>query len=262
MTGQPARSPLPRSAQPHAAEPDVHHITVQRRRRTILGEQRDLPSVLATLVKCFAGPAPAMTEIRLGTPVRVVRIEAVDLHLGPKLSDARLTIMGAGLGPRRWWSLTRQQRSTPTTPRMPAGCAVDRNAATLPDAWSPAAFVLITAAGAARLASCCADTRRHLGTTARHETPGSLRKQFAKPGFVGLVIHPQARASPAGASAERTGPSGALGANLRGTSGRARRRRSGTRWCCSRVDDYCRVDRWLIEGPAAAIRDAFALSEG
>jgi len=27
-----------RSAQPHAAEPDVHHITVQRRRRTILAQ--------------------------------------------------------------------------------------------------------------------------------------------------------------------------------------------------------------------------------
>jgi len=27
-------------------------------------------------------------------------------------------------------------------------------------------------------------------------------------------------------------------------------------------DDCCRVDRWLIEGPAAAIRDALALSEG
>jgi len=40
----------------------------------------------------------AVTEIRLGTHVRVVRIEAVDLHLGPKLSDARLTIMGAGWG--------------------------------------------------------------------------------------------------------------------------------------------------------------------
>src|SRR5271157_5565537 len=86
MTGQPARSPLPRSAQPHAAEPDVHHITVQRRRRTILGEQRDLPGVLATLVKCFDGPAPR----RSLAIVDLAQIQHVPLHRSTAANPAVL----------------------------------------------------------------------------------------------------------------------------------------------------------------------------
>src|SRR5208283_3774916 len=86
MTGQPARSPLPRSAQPYAAEPDVHHITVQRRRRTILGEQRDLLGVLATLVKCFDGPAPR----RSLAIVDLAQIQHVPLHRSTAANPAVL----------------------------------------------------------------------------------------------------------------------------------------------------------------------------
>src|SRR5271166_1845286 len=86
MTGQPARSPLPRSAQPHAAEPDMHHITVQRRRRTILGEQRDRPGALAALVKCFDGPAPR----RSLAIVDLAQIQHVPLHLSTAANPAVL----------------------------------------------------------------------------------------------------------------------------------------------------------------------------
>src|ERR1700688_604196 len=43
MARQPTSAPLPGPAQPQAAEPDLHHIAIQWRRRTILGEQRNLP---------------------------------------------------------------------------------------------------------------------------------------------------------------------------------------------------------------------------
>ena len=38
MARQPTRTPLPRPAQPQATEPDMHHIAIERRSRTILGK--------------------------------------------------------------------------------------------------------------------------------------------------------------------------------------------------------------------------------
>ena len=51
MARQPASAPLPRPVQPQTAQPDMHHIAVQRRCRPILGEQRDLSGLLAALVE-------------------------------------------------------------------------------------------------------------------------------------------------------------------------------------------------------------------
>src|SRR5207237_3838909 len=58
MAGQPAGAPLPRPVQPRSAEPDMHHIAIQNWRRAVLGEQRDLPRVLASLVERFDRSAP------------------------------------------------------------------------------------------------------------------------------------------------------------------------------------------------------------
>src|SRR6202011_5982947 len=58
MAGQPARAPLPWPVQPQTAEPDMHHIAIQRRCRTILRKQRDLSGLVAALVKRFDGLAP------------------------------------------------------------------------------------------------------------------------------------------------------------------------------------------------------------
>src|SRR5438445_11849551 len=48
MADRPAGAPLPRPVQPQSAEPDMHHIAIQNWRRAVLGEQRDLPRVLAS----------------------------------------------------------------------------------------------------------------------------------------------------------------------------------------------------------------------
>src|ERR1700758_9035 len=58
MAGQPAGAPLPRPVQSRSAEPDMHHIAIQNWRRAVLGEQRDLPRVLASLVERFDRSAP------------------------------------------------------------------------------------------------------------------------------------------------------------------------------------------------------------
>jgi hypothetical protein len=58
MARQPAPTPLPWAAEPQTTEPDMHHIAIQRRRRTILGKQRDLFAGLAAFVERFDRLAP------------------------------------------------------------------------------------------------------------------------------------------------------------------------------------------------------------
>ena len=76
MARQPAGAPLPRPVQPQSAEPDMHHIAVQRRRVPILGEQRDLSGLLAALVECLDRPAPR----RALAVVDLAQIQHMPLH--------------------------------------------------------------------------------------------------------------------------------------------------------------------------------------
>src|ERR1700693_225501 len=58
MARQPTATPWSRPPQAQTAEPDMHHIAIQWRRRTILGEQRDLFADLSALVQRFDRLAP------------------------------------------------------------------------------------------------------------------------------------------------------------------------------------------------------------
>ena len=86
MAGQPAGAPLPRPVQPQTAQPDMHHIAVQCRCQSILGEQRDLPGLLAAFVKCLNRPAPrgALAVIDLA------KIQHMPLHRPPARHPAVL----------------------------------------------------------------------------------------------------------------------------------------------------------------------------
>src|SRR3978361_1917728 len=51
MARQPAPTPVPWTPEAQTTEPDVHDTAIQRRRRTILGKQRDLFAGLPALVE-------------------------------------------------------------------------------------------------------------------------------------------------------------------------------------------------------------------
>src|SRR3954454_10661577 len=76
MACQPTRAPLSRSAQPQAAEPDMHYIAGQRRRGAILGKQRDLFAILAALVKRLDRLAPCCSL----AVVDLAQIQHMPLH--------------------------------------------------------------------------------------------------------------------------------------------------------------------------------------
>src|ERR1700677_3539200 len=86
MARQPAATPLPRPVQPQAAEPDVHHIAIQWRRRAILGEQCDLFAGLTVLVERLDRLAPrgALAVVDLA------QIKYVSLHRPPARDPAVL----------------------------------------------------------------------------------------------------------------------------------------------------------------------------
>src|SRR5215469_3211354 len=54
----------------------MHHIAIQRRRRTIVGEQRDLSRSLASLVKCLNRLAPRRSLI----VIDLAQIQHMPLH--------------------------------------------------------------------------------------------------------------------------------------------------------------------------------------
>jgi hypothetical protein len=98
MARQPTATPLSRPAEPQAAEPDLHHIAIQWRRRTMLGEQCDLFAGLAVLVERPDRLAPhgALAVIDLA------QIQHVSLHRAPAgypavLHDAPITVLLAVL---------------------------------------------------------------------------------------------------------------------------------------------------------------------
>ena len=76
MARQPTSAPLPRPAQPQAAEPDVHHIAIQQWRRAILAEQRDLPAGLLPLVERLDRLAPCSAL----AVVDLAQLQHVPLH--------------------------------------------------------------------------------------------------------------------------------------------------------------------------------------
>jgi hypothetical protein len=71
---------LTRATQPHAAQPDRNHVTVENRRGTVLGEQRDLFG-FSVLVEHFDHPAP-------GGPLAVVDLAEIE-HLPLNHAPAR-----------------------------------------------------------------------------------------------------------------------------------------------------------------------------
>src|ERR1700760_3746280 len=58
MARQPAPTPLPGTTESQTTEPNMHHIALQRWRRTILGKQRDLFAGLPVLVERLDRLAP------------------------------------------------------------------------------------------------------------------------------------------------------------------------------------------------------------
>jgi hypothetical protein len=98
MAGQPASAPLPRPVQPKAAEPDMHHIAVQCRGLPILGEQRDLSSLLAVLVKCFDRLAPARPlDIVDLAQIQHMALQRPPARHSPVLHDAPVAVLLAVL---------------------------------------------------------------------------------------------------------------------------------------------------------------------
>src|SRR6266853_2608253 len=98
MAGQPAGAPLPRPVQPQSAEPDMHHIAIQNWRRAVLGEQRDLPRVLASLVERFDRSAPR----GFLAVIDLAQIQHLPLHRPPArhpavLDDAPVAVLLAVL---------------------------------------------------------------------------------------------------------------------------------------------------------------------
>src|SRR5580692_3199864 len=94
MTRQPAATPLPWPVQPQAAEPDLHHIAIQWRRRTILRKQRDLAAGLPALVERLDRTAPrgALAVVDLA------QVKHVPLHDPPAghpavLDNAPITVL-------------------------------------------------------------------------------------------------------------------------------------------------------------------------
>src|SRR5208283_3194631 len=79
MARQPTATPLPRPAQPQAAEPDMHHIAIQWRRRTILGEQCDLFATLPVLAERLDRLAPGGTL----AVVDLAQVQHMPLHRAP-----------------------------------------------------------------------------------------------------------------------------------------------------------------------------------
>ena len=89
---------MPRPAQPQSAEPDMHHIAIQSRRRTILGEQRDLSRFLASLVERFDRLAPCGSL----AVIDLAQIQHLPLHRPPAghpavLDDAPVAVLLAVL---------------------------------------------------------------------------------------------------------------------------------------------------------------------
>src|SRR4051812_15152341 len=76
MACQPAPAPLPWAAQAQTTEPDMHHITVQQRRCTILRKQRDLFATLPALVERLDRLAPGGAL----AVVDLAQIKHVPLH--------------------------------------------------------------------------------------------------------------------------------------------------------------------------------------
>ena len=135
MAGQPARAPLPRPVQPQAAEPDMHHIAVQRRCRTILRKQRDLSGLLAALVKRFDRLAPRGS---LGV-VDLAKIQHMPLHRPTAghpavLHDAPVAVLLAVLPA----NLVAQKHDR----RLPKPAAVSQDTWSAPQAVSAVSRVL------------------------------------------------------------------------------------------------------------------------
>src|SRR3954463_14998702 len=76
MACQPAPAPLPWAAQAQTTEPDMHPITVQQRRCTILRKQRDLFATLPALVERLDRLAPGGAL----AVVDLAQIKHVPLH--------------------------------------------------------------------------------------------------------------------------------------------------------------------------------------
>ncbi len=76
MARQPTATPLSRPAQAQTAEPDMHDIAIQCRRRTILGKQRDLFAGLPALVERLDRLAPCGAL----AVVDLAQIKHVPLH--------------------------------------------------------------------------------------------------------------------------------------------------------------------------------------
>ncbi len=76
MARQPTATPLSWAAKSQTTEPDMHHIVIQRRRRTILRKQRDLFAGLPALIERLDRLAPcgALAVIDLA------QIKHVPLH--------------------------------------------------------------------------------------------------------------------------------------------------------------------------------------
>jgi hypothetical protein len=77
---QPARAPLTRAAQTHAAQSDRNHVAIENRRTTVLGEQRDLRR-LSRLVEHLDRAAPG----RMLAIVDLAEIGHLSLNHAPAL---------------------------------------------------------------------------------------------------------------------------------------------------------------------------------
>src|SRR3954471_5758068 len=98
MACQPAPAPLPWAAQAQTTEPDMHHITAQQRRCTILRKQRDLFATLPALVERLDRLAPGGAL----AVVDLAQIKHVPLHCPPAenppvLHDAPIAVLFAVL---------------------------------------------------------------------------------------------------------------------------------------------------------------------
>src|SRR5450432_2518632 len=78
---QPARPPLTRAAQTHAAQADRNHVAVENRRRAVLGEQRDLRR-LSRLVEDLDRATPG----RMLAIVDLAEIGYLSLNHAPALN--------------------------------------------------------------------------------------------------------------------------------------------------------------------------------
>src|SRR3978361_1270028 len=67
MARQPAPTPVPWTPEAQTTEPDVHDTAIQRRRRTMLGKQRDLfaglPALIERLNRLAPRSAPAVVDL-------------------------------------------------------------------------------------------------------------------------------------------------------------------------------------------------------